>query len=103
MQQAGEDCRRHIRADAVVGEGRAITFSVGVPSLSPLFWIILCLRDSRKDDVEGISPPIKNAGGFQSEILAGGKRRKIPLLFYLPLGQPELQKTIPRRSSFVIH
>src|SRR2546425_423203 len=59
MEQAGEDRSRHIGADAVVGEACAIAFSVGTPSLSPLFWIILCLCDSREDAVEGISPQSK--------------------------------------------
>ena len=102
MQQAGEDCRRHIRADAVVGEGCAITFPVGVPSLSPLFWIILCLRDSRKDDVEGISAPIKNAGGRQSEFLAGCERRKILGVFDRSVIRQNLEDTIIDGSCFFL-
>src|SRR5258708_20642734 len=85
MEQAGENRRRHIGADAVVGEGCAIAFSVGTPSLSPLFWIILCLCDSREDAVEGISPPIENAGGRQPEFLAGFERRKLFGVFAFPL------------------
>src|ERR1700741_5636584 len=102
MEQAGEDCGRHVGADAVVGEGRAIAFSVGVPSLSPLFWIILCLRDSRKDDIEGISPPIKNASGRQSEFLAGCERRKTFGVFDRPVVRQNLENTIIDGSCFFL-
>src|SRR5258708_1986353 len=94
VQQAGENRRRHIGADAVVGEGCAITFSIGVPSLSPFFWIILCLCDSREDAVEGISPPIKNAGGRQSEFLAGCERRKLFGVFDCPIVGQNLEDAI---------
>src|SRR5437016_846271 len=102
MEQAGENCRGHIGADAVVGEGCAITFPVSVPSLSPLFWIILCLRDSRQDDVEGISTPIKNAGGRQSKFLAGGERRKMFGVFDGPVVRQNLEDTIIDGSGFFL-
>ena len=94
MEQAGEDRRRHIGADAVVGEGCAITFPIGVPSLSPLFRIILCLGDSREDAVEGISPPIENAGGRQPEFLAGCERRKLFGVFDCPIVGQNLEDAI---------
>src|SRR6266850_4068713 len=102
MEQTGEDCRGHIGAYAVVGEGCAITLPVGVPSLSPFFWIILCLRDSRQDDVEGISTPIKNAGGRQSEFLAGSERRKILGVFDRPVVRQDLEDTIIDGSRFFL-
>src|SRR5882724_8270818 len=102
VQQAGENRSGHIGADAVVGEGCAITFPIGVPSLSPLFWIILCLRDSRQDDVEGISTPIKNAGGRQSEFLAGSERRKILGVFDRPVVRQDLEDTIIDGSCFFL-
>src|SRR6267143_977331 len=94
VQQAGENRSRPIGVDAVVGKGCAITFPIGVPSLSPLFWIILCLRDSRKDHVEGISPPIKNACGRQSEFLAGCERRKLFGVFDCPIVGQNLEDAI---------
>src|SRR5216684_1770509 len=71
MEQAGEDRCRHVSADAVVGKRGAKTFTVGIPPLSPLFWVILGLGNPRESAVERISSPIKNAGGRQPEFLAG--------------------------------
>src|SRR6267143_4769406 len=102
VQQAGENRSGHIGADAVVRKGCAITFPVGVPSLSPLFWIILCLRDSRKDHVEGISPPIKNACGRQSEFLAGCERRKLFGVFDCPIVGQNLEDAIVDGSYIVL-
>ena len=101
-EQAGENRRRHIGADAVVGEGCAIAFSVGTPSLSPLFWIILCLCDSREDAVEGISPPIENAGGCQPEFLAGCERRKLFGVFDCPIVGQNLEDAIVDGSCFFL-
>src|SRR5229473_1171888 len=77
MKQTGEDRRGHIGTDAVVRKGRAVTFPVGVPSLSPLFWIVLCLCYCSENTVEGIRAPIENACGCQSEFLAGCEWRKL--------------------------
>src|SRR6266704_1796645 len=69
----GEDGGGHVRADAVIGERSAETFSVSVPALSPGFWIIPCLRDSRESTVEGISAPVEDPGGCQPEFLSRSK------------------------------
>ncbi len=41
VEQAGEDGRRHVRTNAIVSKRGAKALSVGVPALTPLFWIIL--------------------------------------------------------------
>src|SRR5882762_2241190 len=77
MEQARKNRRRHHGAYAVVGKGCAIAFSVGVPSLSPGFWIISRLFNSSENAIEGIGAPIKNAGSRQPEFLAYCERRKL--------------------------
>src|SRR2546429_9716447 len=56
MEQAREDRCRHISADTVVGKRCAVTFSIGVPPLSPSLGIISRLFYSSKDAVERVRP-----------------------------------------------
>src|SRR5712692_1397942 len=102
MEQAGEDSCRHVSADAVVGTRRAKTLTVGIPPLSPLFWIILCLCYSGEDTVERIGPPIENAGGCQSEFLAGCERGKLLGVFDCPVVRQDLEDAIINGSCFFL-
>lgn len=74
MQQAWENGRGHICADAVVGKGLAIALSVGAPALSPGLWIVFRLRDGGERTVERIGGPVKHAGSCEPEFLARSKR-----------------------------
>src|SRR5882724_1772755 len=69
FEQARKDGGGHVRADAVVGEGSAVTFSVGAPALSPGLRIIFGLADPGEQAVEWIGGPIKYASGGQPEFL----------------------------------
>src|SRR5437660_12328293 len=75
MEQAREDRCRHISADTVVGKRCAVTFSIGVPPLSPSLGIISRLFSSSKDAVERVRPPIRYAIGSQAECLSGSEER----------------------------
>src|SRR5207245_2631661 len=94
MKQAREDRGCHIRTNAIVGKRGSIAFAVGVPPLSPSLWIILCLCDRREDTVERICPPIKNAGGCQSELLASLERWQFVGVFDGPVVRQDLEDAI---------
>src|SRR5260370_24857128 len=90
MKHAWEDRCRHICDNAVVRKGGAETFPIGIPTLSPLFWIVSCLRNRRKGPVKGVRSPIKNPGGRQSELLSGRDRRKLFGVFHGPIIRHDL-------------
>src|SRR5882724_5909517 len=100
-QHTRKDRRGHIGADAVVRERRAITFSVGVPSLPPFFGIILCLSDSGEYAVERIRAPVENAGGCQSKLLSRCKRGEFFGVFDRPVVRQDLEDAIVHSSSFL--
>src|SRR5438132_9936659 len=100
VKKTWEDRCRHVSTDTVVGKRRTVTFPVGVPSLSPLFWIILCLCNCRQNPVEGIGPPIKYASGSQSEFLSRGERRKVDGIFDGAVVRQNLEDAIVNRSCF---
>src|SRR6266481_7314862 len=100
MKQTWEDRRRHVRTDAVVPKGRTVTFPVGVPSLPPRFWIILCLCYGREGTVEWIGAPIEYARSRQSEFLTGSERREFTSVFHCPIVREHFENTIVNSSCF---
>src|SRR6266566_2001250 len=100
MKQTWEDRRRHVRTDAVVRKGRTVTFPVGVPSLPPRFWIILCLCYGREGTVEWIGAPIEYARSRQSEFLTGSERREFTSVFHCPVVREHFENTIVNSSCF---
>src|SRR5947208_16894847 len=100
MEQAREARCRHISADTVVGKRCAVTFSIGVPPLSPSPGIISRLFYSSKDTVERSLPPIEYASGSQSEFLSHGERRKVDGIFDGAVVRQNLEDAIVNRSCF---
>src|SRR5207245_10236613 len=80
MEQAREDRCRHISADTVVGKRCAVTFSIGVPPLSPRLRIISRLLYSSQDAGERIRPPVESASGRHSALLCRGQRCNVERL-----------------------
>src|SRR5580692_11052963 len=102
MEQAGEDRSRHVSADAVVSKGGTVAFSVGAPSLAPLFWIIFRLGNSSESAVERECGPIKNTRGGQPEFLSRGKRGKLLGVFDRPIVRQDLEDAVVHRSCFLL-